>query len=173
MKKRLTLAACLAVVLAAPSALAAETTTSVGTSILIGLLSSPEVLGLLATGIVTGIVALVRAWKKDKAEDYLKTFARAVELAYFAVNDLKSRTATTLDNKAAVALEYFRDALAAKGYTSTLDAEREAVALWKSMHGQEKTAEKLASLGAGSVGASAALDAIRTAAVPSMPRGVK
>ncbi|NNB89930.1 hypothetical protein HRD49_03670 [Corallococcus exiguus] len=184
MKKRLTLAACLAVVLSAPAALADSGTAagSVVGGILASIFTSPDVLAVLAVLIVGGGIKLARAIWKDRAEERLRSIGNAISTAYYTVNELALRTENKIDDKVAEALRVFREQLAAKGYVPNEKDLAQAKAQWTAMHGAELTDEKLAAQGAGAlanqainaalnmgvVGAKAALDAT---VVPSMPRG--
>lgn len=184
MKKRLTLAACLAVVLTAPVALAdsGSATGSVLGGILASILTNPDVLAVLAALLVGGLITLARAIWKDKAEERLRSIGNAISVAYYTVNELALRTETKIDDKVAEALRVFREQLAAKGYVPNETDLEQAKAQWTAMHGAELTAEKLAAQGAGALanqainaalnmGVVSAKAALEATAVPTTPRG--
>ncbi|MCP3065720.1 hypothetical protein LXT21_43825 [Myxococcus sp. K38C18041901] len=177
MKKLFSLAT-LAVVLTAPAALADTGATAGGLAggILLGILTNPDVLVLVASLVVGGGVALVRAIWKDKAEERLRSVGYVINLAYYAVNDMALRTANKVDDKVAEALRIFREQLALKGYVPTDREVAQAKAAWTAMHGAELTATKVqgAALTAtlGAIGSTAAL-APAVAAVPQTPRGAQ
>jgi|GEM_PF-5145598 len=186
MKKLFTFATLAAAVLTAPVALAdaGSTAGSVAGGILVGILTNPDVLVLVAGFAVAGVIALARTIWKDKAEERLRTFGNAVNIAYYTINDLALRTENKVDDKVAEALRVFREHLATKGYVPTSSEEAQAKAAWTAMHGAELTAEKIASQGAGAlanqainaalsmgaIGSKAALEQV-VAAVPQTPRG--
>ncbi|MCP3065780.1 hypothetical protein LXT21_44140 [Myxococcus sp. K38C18041901] len=178
MKKLFTLATLLLVALIAPAAFAdtGSTAGSVASSILVGILTNPDVAVLVASLVVGGVVALARTIWKDKAEERLHSVGYVINLAYYAVNDMSLRTENKVDNKVAEALRIFRDQLALKGYVPTDREVAQAKAAWTAMHGAELTATKVqgAALTAtlGAIGSTAALAPV-VAAVPQTPRGAQ
>ena len=130
------------------------------TGILMGLAANPEVLALLVSFVVGGLIALLRNWWKEKTDARLQWAANAISVAYYTVNDIAIRTPNTLDDKVAKALQLFRDGMARHGYKATATEEETAKAQWQAMHGAELTAAKLAVQGAGAVASTAALAAV-------------
>ncbi|RKH94497.1 hypothetical protein D7Y15_42625 [Corallococcus sp. AB030] len=170
MKKRLTLAACLAVVLSAPVAFA-QASTGASSSILDALLT-PTSIGIVL-GAVTGAIGLFAGgtWLTERRK---RRIALGAYHAFHVVEDIAAEDPeNTALNKAAKGLEVIDTWMKANGWRPLKPGEQALVKLqFSALHGEQKAEEKVQeqalSVALGAVAAKAALE---SATVPSMPRG--
>ena len=169
MKKRLTLAACLAAVLSAPVALA-QASTGTSSSILDALLT-PTTIGI-ALGAVTGAIGLFAGgtWLTERRK---RRIALGAYHAFHVVEDIAAEDpAENLVDKAAKGLEVIDTWMKANGWRPLKPGEQALVKLqFSALHGEQKAEEKVQgqalSVALGAVAATAAVEA----AVPTTPRG--
>ncbi len=111
-------------------------------------LPAPDMFATIVTGIaavlVPVLVAVARMFLKDSADKTLETVKWAIGVAYNTVNEISLRTANKVDDKAALALKVFADAMASQGIQATPSQLAMAKASLVAMHGQEKLALKVA-----------------------------
>ncbi|RKG68660.1 hypothetical protein D7V80_11720 [Corallococcus sp. CA054B] len=171
MKKRLSLAACLAVILSAPVALA-QASTGASSSILDALLT-PGNIGI-GLGIVASAVGLFAGgtWLTTRRKRIVATVAFH---AFHVVEDFAAmdEEENALD-KVAKGLEVADSWLKANGWRPLKPWEQEAVKLeFASIHGAQKadvkTRAEALEQALGAIGSVAALDSAATAAVASVP----
>ncbi|MBN8472312.1 hypothetical protein JYJ95_37905 [Corallococcus exiguus] len=170
MKKRLTLAACLAVVLSAPVALA-QASTGASSSILDALLTPTNI--AIAVVSVIGLFAGV-SWLTDTRK---RRIALAVYHAFHAMEDVKAECKASGKDYPFVtiteaALGKANEFMIANGWRPLKPREEASATLqFSSLHGeqkvQERAQEKALTVALGAVAAKAAVEG----AVPSMPRG--
>lgn len=169
MKKRLTLAACLAVVLSAPVALA-QASTGVSSSILDALLTPTTI--SIALGAVTGAIGLFAGgtWLTERRK---RRIALGAYHAFHVVEDIAAEDpAENLVDKAAKGLEVIDSWMKANGWRALKPGEQALVKLqFSALHGEQKAEEKVQeqalSVALGAVAAKAAVES----AVPTTPRG--
>ncbi|NOK32355.1 hypothetical protein HMI49_03955 [Corallococcus exercitus] len=199
MKKRLTLAACLAVVLAAPAALAQASTPTGAelplisapvalaaldaapavlaqastSAVLLDALLTPTNVGI-ALGAVVGILGFFGGgvWLTARRKRIVATVAFH---AFHVVEDIAAMDEEeNLIDKAAKGLEVADSWLKANGWRPLKPWEQEAVKLeFASIHGAQKADVKARAealeLALGAIGSAAALSPVATAAVASVP----
>lgn len=98
---------------------------------------------LLVGSVVLPLLGLLfRSVFKDRADKAASNFSLGVQLAYQIVNEISLRTENTIDDKAALAIKYLRDFLAADGQKLTPADESKALLIFQAMHGAELKAGK-------------------------------
>ncbi|QDE83328.1 hypothetical protein [Myxococcus xanthus] len=156
-----------------PTEVSASILSAIGTALL-GLLSSPDALGIIFSGLVLGAGWLARRVWKDKAEARLRAFAQYVEYAYFAVESFASKTATTVDDKLALGLKLLGEQMARHGYKLTAQESEDAKLRFEALHGAGKAAAKQAVQTAAQLAAKGIATALPTvpglATLPPTPR---
>ncbi|MBN9685171.1 MULTISPECIES: hypothetical protein [unclassified Corallococcus] len=175
MKKRLTLAACLAVVLSAPVALA-QASTGASSSILDALLTPTNI--TLALGLVAGAVGLfaVGTWLTEQRK---RRIALGAYHAFHVVEDIAAEDPEeNLVDKAAKGLEVIDTWMKANGWRPLKPGEQALAKLqFSALYGEQKAEEKVQaqalSVALGAIGSTAGLPPALTAvaSVPTTPRG--
>lgn len=101
-------------------------------------LTFEQLLAIISALVVPLLVALAGKFWGDKKAARLETIKGAIGIAYNVVNEVAAMTTTKIDDKVALALKAFRDALWAQGITPTPREEELAKLGFKAMHGAEK-----------------------------------
>ncbi|MBZ4373233.1 hypothetical protein [Corallococcus sp. AS-1-6] len=167
MKKRLTLAACLAVILSAPVALAQASTSTAATS-----WTTAEAIGAGLVGIATAVIGLFAGgtWLTERRK---RRIALGAYHAFHVVEDIAAEDPEeNLADKAAKGLEVIDNWMKANGWRPLKPGEQALAKLqFSALHGEQKAEEKVQeqalSVALGAVASKAALEG----AVPTTPRG--
>jgi len=93
----------------------------------------------LALAGVLGLLGGLAVTKWVKNKDTRSTIAKYVDMAYWAVEDIKLKTDTQIDDAVAEALDFLRRRLKAEGVPLTDDVAELAKDTWSAMHGKKKT----------------------------------
>ncbi|GEL75524.1 hypothetical protein [Myxococcus virescens] len=156
-----------------PTEVSASILSAIGTALL-GLLASPDALGIIFSGVVLGGGWLARRVWKDKAEARLRAFAQGVEHVYFAVESFALKTTNTIDDKLALALKLLNEQMARHGYKLTAQESEDAKLRFEALHGAGKAAAKQAVQTAAELAARGIATALPTVTalttVPQTPR---
>jgi hypothetical protein len=100
-------------------------------------------IGAITTGVAALVVALLRAFAKEKADARRQTIANLAHAAYLVTAEAAAMTETKIDDKVAHALEALAYALHDRGEAPPTRAEKQqAQFIWKAMHGAEKLSEQ-------------------------------
>lgn len=95
-------------------------------------------IGAVTTGVAALVVALLRAFLKEKAEDRLTTISKLAHGAYIITAEVARKTGNTIDDKAAFALGVLDAALAERGRAPLNATERsQAEFAWRAEHSAE------------------------------------
>jgi hypothetical protein len=97
-----------------------------------------QLIAIISALVVPLLVAIAGKFWGDKKAERLEMVKGAIGIAYNVVNEIAAMTTTKIDDKAALALKAFRDALWAQGITPTPQEEDLAKLGFKAMHGAEK-----------------------------------
>ena len=106
---------------------------------LTSILTSEAFLSLAAAAFTSAAGWLARKlWKNYDSDRFERVFGTAVNIAYFAVNEVSRKTPTTTDDKVAKGLEYLQKSLVTSHVDVTPEIIAKAKVVFEAMHAREK-----------------------------------